>query len=89
MLIHTEKDLVGVVTQDIRNGQEIDGAYMDTNKKIELDAISDIPLGHKIALSDIKQNEVVIEYGEPIGKASIDIRKGDHVHINNLKTMRW
>ena len=89
MLIHNEKDLVGVVTQDIRKGENVEGVYMDTNKRIKLNSISDIPLGHKMALKDIKQNEIVVEYGEPIGKASANIKKGEHVHTNNLKTMRW
>ena len=89
MLIHNEKDLVGVVTQDIIDGEEVEGVYMDTHKKIKLKAISPIPLGHKMALKDIKQNELVIEYGEPIGKATANIKMGEHVHTNNLKTMRW
>ena len=89
MLIHNEKDLVGVVTQDIIDGEEVEGVYMDTHNKIKLKAISPIPLGHKIALKDIKQNELVIEYGEPIGKATANIKMGEHVHTNNLKTMRW
>ena len=89
MLIHNEKDLVGVVTQDIIDGEEVEGVYMDTHNKIKLKAISPIPLGHKMALKDIKQNELVIEYGEPIGKATANIKMGEHVHTNNLKTMRW
>ncbi len=45
-----------------------------------------IPAGHKIALWDIKQGEPVIKYGQTIGRASTDIRKGEWVHSHNLKT---
>ena len=29
------------------------------------------------------------EYGEDIGKVVAEIKKGNHVHIHNLKTKRW
>ncbi len=42
--------------------------------------------GHKYALVDIKAGEKVIKYGNPIGHATVDIKKGDHVHTHNLRT---
>lgn len=30
----------------------------------------------------------VIKYGEIIGKASVEIRKGQHVHVHNLESLR-
>lgn len=42
--------------------------------------------GHKYALTDIKAGENVIKYGSPIGHATEDIKKGDHVHTHNVKT---
>ena len=36
--------------------------------------------GHKYALTDIKEGENVIKYGFPIGHATCDIFKGEHVH---------
>ena len=46
----------------------------------------DFESGHKYALSDIATGENVIKYGMPIGHAVCNIKKGDHVHIHNLKT---
>jgi altronate hydrolase len=46
----------------------------------------DLDTGHKIAVRDIKKGEDVIKYGFPIGHATEDIKKGDQVHTNNLKT---
>jgi (2R)-sulfolactate sulfo-lyase subunit alpha len=48
-----------------------------------------IPIGHKIALTDIKKGATVWKYGQDIGKAVADIAKGEHVHVHNLKTKRW
>ncbi len=42
--------------------------------------------GHKYAICDIKKGENIIKYGQPIGHATEDIKKGDHVHTHNLKT---
>ncbi len=42
--------------------------------------------GHKYALRDIRAGEPVIKYGSPIGHATQDIAKGEHVHSHNLKT---
>ena len=42
--------------------------------------------GHKYAICDIKVGENIIKYGNPIGHATEDIKKGDHVHTHNVKT---
>ena len=42
--------------------------------------------GHKYALRDIKAGEDIIKYGNPIGHATEDIKKGEHVHSHNVKT---
>ncbi len=42
--------------------------------------------GHKVALRDIKKGENIIKYGFPIGHATEDIKKGEHVHTHNVKT---
>ena len=42
--------------------------------------------GHKYALRDIKAGENIIKYGNPIGHAIVDIKKGEHVHNHNIKT---
>ena len=47
-------------------------------------AIHAIPAGHKIALCEIPVGERVIRYGCPIGRASVLIRSGEHVHTHNM-----
>ncbi len=42
--------------------------------------------GHKYALRDIAEGENIIKYGCPIGHATADIKKGEHVHTHNIKT---
>jgi len=88
-LIHEAKDTVGVATEDLKAGQTVKGLWMDSQETMEMKSLMDIPLGHKIALSDLKTGNGVIKYGQDIGKVVADIKKGEHVHIHNLKTRRW
>jgi (2R)-sulfolactate sulfo-lyase subunit alpha len=88
-LVHEAADSVGVATVDIKTGETAKGLFMDTQKGIEIKALDDIPLGHKIALKDHAEGGNVIKYGEDIGKVVATIKKGGHVHIHNLKTKRW
>ncbi len=87
--VHEKGDYVGVAVEDISAGQEVTGAYMKGGGEVAVKSRSNIPLGHKIALKDVKKGEKVIEYGEIIGAATKDISKGEHVHTQNLKTLRW
>ena len=57
------------------------------NVEVLLKKRGEICAGHKIALKDIKAGEKVIKYGFPIGIASSDIKKGDWVHVHNVKTL--
>tara|TARA_B100001173_G_C15519406_1_gene350620 strand:+ start:118 stop:402 length:285 start_codon:yes stop_codon:yes gene_type:complete len=47
-----------------------------------------INLCHKFSLKLIKRGEKIIKYGEVIGVATVDIKKGRHVHIQNIKSLR-
>ena len=42
--------------------------------------------GHKYARRDIAEGENIIKYGMPIGHATRPIAKGEHVHVDNVKT---
>lgn len=46
----------------------------------------DLSTGHKFARVDIKEGENIIKYGNPIGHAVADIKKGEQVHTHNMKT---
>ena len=47
------------------------------NVGVRLTATDKIPAGHKFALRDIAKGEYVIKYGEIIGKATENIKKGE------------
>jgi altronate hydrolase len=42
--------------------------------------------GHKYAIKPIAEGERVYKYGAPIGVATVDIARGEHVHSHNMAT---
>ncbi|MEN9894442.1 MAG: hypothetical protein RIR97_294, partial [Pseudomonadota bacterium] len=47
-------------------------------------ARQNIDPGHKIALVAISKGQPVVKYAQAIGRATVDIEAGDHVHSHNL-----
>lgn len=88
-LVHEKSDNVGVATVDIKTGETAQGLFMDSQESLEMKLLQDIPLGHKIALKDIAAGSSVIKYGADIGRVVAEIKAGEHVHTQNLKTRRW
>jgi (2R)-sulfolactate sulfo-lyase subunit alpha len=89
-LVHDKKDTVGViVVEGLKAGTQMSGVITANNSPVRLKSKMAIPIGHKIALADIKKGDTVWKYGQDIGKAVADIAKGEHVHVHNLKTKRW
>lgn len=88
-LLHHPGDGVGVAVVDIKAGETVRGRALSETNLTELQALMDIPLGHKIALREFKPGDTVMKYGCDIGKTVAAIKKGEHVHVHNLKTKRW
>ena len=90
LLVHDQKDNVGVVVvENLKAGTEMLCVVTHDNSSFKLLANDDVPIGHKIALEDIKVGDTAIKYGEDIGKFVGAVKKGHHVHTHNLKTKRW
>jgi altronate hydrolase len=73
-------DSVVVCLQPKKKGDiiEIDGKQIVVNQ--------DTPAGHKVLIKDAKEGEDIIKYGYPIGHARQNLKAGDWVNENNLKT---
>lgn len=89
-LVHEAADGVGVVVvEGLKADQEITGWVMKEDKTITIKILSDIPIGHKVALQDYAEGDTVMKYNTDIGKVVAPIKKGEHVHVHNVKTKRW
>lgn len=52
-----------------------------------IQATTDVPVGHKIALRDIKNGEDIVKYGVVIGRATTDIPAGSWVHLHVMRSI--
>jgi len=90
LLVHHHDDNVGVVVvEGLTAGTEMLCVVTHDNSDFRLTAKADIPIGHKVALKDLRTGDTAIKYGEDIGKMVGDAATGEHVHTHNLKTKRW
>ena len=62
---------------------------MENDKSAKIQSKNEIPLGHKIAMVDLNEGDTIIKYGHDIGKVVKTIKKGEHVHVHNVKTKKW
>jgi (2R)-sulfolactate sulfo-lyase subunit alpha len=89
-LVHSPKDNVGVVVvEGLKAGTEMVGVITENNTTTGLTSRQDIPIGHKVALKELREGDTVIKYGADIGRMVADVKAGEHVHVHNLKTKRW
>ena len=90
IIIHDEKDNVGVIVIDkITPDQDCNCWIMENDGTVTIKSKSEIRLGHKIAMIDFKEGDTILKYGHDIGKVVKPIKKGEHVHVHNVKTKKW
>lgn len=53
-----------------------------------LRAADAIPMCHKIGLVAIGDGQMVVKYGQSIGRATAPVAAGAHVHVHNLRSDR-
>ena len=89
-VVHEEGDSVGtIVVENVKANTDLVGWIMEEDKTLNLPTISDIPIGHKVALKDLAEGDTVIKYGVDIGRVIAPIKAGEHLHVHNVKTKRW
>jgi (2R)-sulfolactate sulfo-lyase subunit alpha len=90
LLVHDRSDNVGVVVvEGLTAGTEMLCVVTHDNSDFRLTAKADIPIGHKVALTELTEGDTVIKYGVDIGRMVGPAEPGGHVHVHNLKTKRW
>ena len=89
ILLHEKDDDVGVAVTDLKKGAVVGAVTLEGKAAGKVKLASSVPLGHKVAMRDLANGKQVLKYGRPVGKAVQAIAKGAHVHVHNLKTLRW
>ena len=73
-------DSVVVCLQPMKKGETIN--IDDINVTLN----QDTPAGHKVLIKDTAEGQDIVKYGYPIGHAIKDLKAGDWVNEENLKT---
>lgn len=47
-----------------------------------------VPGGHKFARRALAAGEIVVKYGQPVGRVTAAIEAGGHVHVHNVESLR-
>jgi altronate dehydratase small subunit len=84
VIVINAKDNVATALEALKAGSTVSTEIQGRIEEIKL--LSDIPMGHKIALKDMQKGEAVIKYGEPIGRSIAQISRGEHVHVHNVSS---
>ena len=85
-LLISEKDSVGVTIEELKVGNVASYKVNDEVKKVSI--IQDIPIYHKFAIVNVKAVDLVYKDVQVSGKATEDIKVGQHVHTHNIISIR-
>jgi altronate dehydratase small subunit len=85
-LMLSEKDNVATAIEDLAADTDVPVRLGREVRYIK--AIEEIPFGFKMAITEITKDSAAVKYGEKIGVATSDIKKGAKVHIHNLAGAR-
>ncbi len=89
ILLHEAADDVGVTAMDLKAGEVVLAVTLEGETVAEVTLAEDVPLSHKVAMRNMVEGHHVQEYGRAIGYASSAIAAGEHVHVHNIKSLRW
>jgi len=89
ILLHETSDDVGVAVMDLKSGEEIAVVTLEGQPVKDIKLVTDVPLGHKVAMRELRLDKEIIEYGRAIGAATTAIAAGEHAHVHNIKSLRW
>ena len=78
-IIIDSQDNVATSLADLRAGDQVVTEFGDVV------LLNDIAFGHKFALTEVPEGGFVVKYGAQIGRATVSIPKGDHVHVHNVE----
>ncbi len=87
-IVMNPKDNVATLLSDAKAGAIVVARSVGGDVVKEMKATQPVPFGHKIAIGKIAKNEMVLKYGEVIGEATKPIKKGEHVHVHNVGSLR-
>lgn len=78
-----QADNVATALEELAPGEAV--IHGDAAQKLAAVA-EPVAAGHKIALKEIMEGQPIVKYGVIIGVATRQIRRGEWVHLHNIKS---
>lgn len=83
--------MIELLTIDQHDNVAVTFEALKKNEKVSvkgevLTILAPVDKGHKVAIKHIESGQPIIKYGAPIGHAISDIKPGETVHTQNIKT---
>ena len=85
-LVIKSQDNVATAIKDLPSGQ--DAVVGIGEETISILLIQEIALGHKFAIKEIAKGDDILKYNCVIGRATRDIKIGEHAHVQNMESLR-
>ncbi|MFL6602772.1 MAG: UxaA family hydrolase [Steroidobacteraceae bacterium] len=80
LLLLSEQDNVVIARTNFTRGDVV------TIDGVQVTLSDGVHLGFKIARGDVSAGQKIFKYGAIIGSATADIRRGDVVHLHNMRS---
>jgi altronate dehydratase small subunit len=87
LIIHPDDNVANLIGPG-RSGETVHCAVEGSDQTVDIGLVSDIPSNHKFARQNINSGDPIVKYGLNIGRASCEIRQGEHVHVHNIESNR-
>ena len=79
------KDNVVTTLKPVEKGTDV--IYKTDEDFMKIESCDDVPVYHKVAMTDIHNSEYIYKYGEVIGVALRDIKEGEYVSHMNIDSV--
>lgn len=84
ILLHPDDNVATLID----SGAGGDSISLPGSDARQIELLEDIPYGHKCAVTPVGSGQSVIKYGQVIGRATHEIRVGQHAHVHNVEALR-
>lgn len=85
-LVINSNDNVATAIAELKPGVVV--SVLVGSERLQVEIRQAICFGHKFTIQPIEKGSDVIKYGESIGRSTVRIDAGQHVHTHNIESMR-
>lgn len=87
LIIHADDNVANLIGPGSK-GDSVECTVEGERETTTITLLDDIPPNHKFARVDVPADGPIVKYGLVIGKASCELRQGQHVHVHNIQSNR-